>query len=155
MNPWSTHLWLKMIFIDQSKNLISLITTVLIKQKLKMCVWKYWCFHCDRECEGPFIIFSCQAHLKSLKFNTSAFTFYIHCVKAGFILRFLPPTQHSTGHQDVEKGFSIAAVVELGTRRIQELCNSFQIGASLVQTLNDALLKLARFKSLLFICWSI
>lgn len=72
--------------------------------------------------------------------------------KSQLILRFLPPTQHSTSHQDVKKGFSIAAVVKPGTGRIEKLCNSFQISASLVQTLYDALLKLARFKSLLFIC---
>lgn len=63
------------------------------------------------------------------------------------------PTQHSTSHQDVEKGFSIAAVVKLGPRSIKKLCNGFQISTSLVQTLYDALLKLARVKSLLFICW--
>lgn len=71
--------------------------------------------------------------------------------KSQVILRFLPPTQHSTSHQDVEKGFSIATVVKLGTRRIKKLRDSFQISASLVQTLYDALLKLARVKSLLFI----
>lgn len=75
--------------------------------------------------------------------------FVIH--KSQFILRHLPPTQHSTSHQDVEKGFSIAAVVKLGTRRIEKLCDGFQISASLVQTLYDAVLKLARVKSLLFI----
>lgn len=61
-------------------------------------------------------------------------------------------TQHSTSHQDVEEHLSIAAVVKLGTRSIKELRNSFQISASLIQTLYDAFLKLGRVKPLLFIC---
>lgn len=62
-------------------------------------------------------------------------------------------TQHSTSHQDIEEGLSIAAVVKLSTRGIKELCDSFQISASLVQTLYDAFLELGGVKPLLFICW--
>lgn len=61
-------------------------------------------------------------------------------------------TQHSSSHQDVEERLSIPAVVELGARGIKELCNRFQISASLVQALNNTFLKLSRVKSLLFIC---
>lgn len=61
-------------------------------------------------------------------------------------------TQHPTSHQDVEQSLGIASVVKLCTRGIKELCDSFQISASLVQTLYDALLKLGRVKPLLFIC---
>lgn len=61
-------------------------------------------------------------------------------------------TQHSAGHQDVKECLGIASVVELGTRGVKELCDSFQISASLVQTLYDAFLKLGRVKPLLFIC---
>lgn len=64
----------------------------------------------------------------------------------------LPLTQHSTSHQDVEQSLSIASVVKLGTRGIKELCDSFQISASLVQTLHDDFLKLGRVKPLLLIC---
>lgn len=51
-------------------------------------------------------------------------------------------TQHSAGHQDVKECLCISAVVELGARGIQELCNCFQISASLVQALYDTFLKL-------------
>lgn len=61
-------------------------------------------------------------------------------------------TQHSPSHQDVEQSLGIASVVKLCTRGIKELCDSFQISASLVQTLYNAFLKLGRVKPLLFIC---
>lgn len=92
-------------------------------------------------------------HQLTQYFRCRMFSIQYALCKSQLILRLLPPTQHSTSHQDVKKGFSIAAVVKLGTGRIKKLCNSFQISASLVQTLYDTLLKLARFKSLLLICW--
>lgn len=61
-------------------------------------------------------------------------------------------TQHPASHQDVKECLCIAAVVKLGARGIEELCDRFQISASLIQALYDTFLKLSRVKSLLFIC---
>lgn len=60
-------------------------------------------------------------------------------------------TQHAASHQDVKECLCIPAVVELGARGIKELCDRFQISASLIQALYDTFLKLSRVKPLLFI----